>query len=754
MTDAGPGPGPGPGREALVVQVRGEGLGTGVRISPHLVLTSARIVGQRTAAGVTGPRGNAGPDLPVLWSDSALDAAVLLAGDGRLGFQPRFGALAPGPPVTGRITGCHTMPTRDRDRDRLDIRSYTGTLRSVADPGTLLFDFETRPPLEPLRLGALGGLLGAPVFAGGTLVGLVQWLANHEGRIRAHCLPLRRLAEHPGLRALAPWLDPSRNLIVPRESADDRYEREYAEALADTYRRTRVLGIDGLPAVPSQWDLDTAYLDLEGVVEDPSAGPSVRFLVESLLTDRPRILLRGEPGSGKTTLLTRLAVRTATGASPYGTGPLVPFLLPLRALRAPGADFPGPGDPLPLPPEFPRPPEGWALRVLSEGRALLLADGVDELPEADREAARRWLTGLLGHFPGNRCVTTVRPHAVATGWLAAEGFAEVRLLPMGTFDLEMFVSAWHRATEADTGHDGDGLPLEQRLLRWLGRDRSLRDFARTPLLCTLVCALHTQYDGRLPHGPWTLYREALELLLGERDARRAVGRSGEPEGIRMSAGECFQVLQRIAAWQVRSGWSEISRARAIAQIDRLLSRMPELNARGTAEQVLRHLLHRSGVLVEAADGSLRFVHRPLQEFLAAKALVEEDAVDELIAHAPDEEWSGVVLLAGGHCGPQALARLIRGLLLIGSAVPDEDERTRLYVLAGRCAENARLAPEVRGALDKAVRTLLPPRDHGTAESLAALGSDVLRLLPPADLIPPEARKPTTHLIRLVTGPGP
>ncbi|NUV44806.1 NACHT domain-containing NTPase [Streptomyces sp. CAI-24] len=159
-----------------------------------------------------------------------------------------------------------------------------------------------------------------------------------------------------------------------------------------------------------------------------------------LLTDRPRVLLRGEAGAGKTTLLWWLAAHASARTLAddladdlAALNGLAPFVVPLRTLRARGVTFPGPAE---LSSAaglvIDTAPEGWAGRVLESGRALLLVDGLDEVPPEEREQAHTWLAQLLSRYPESRCVTTVRPLAVGPDWLRSEGFEELRPLPMRT----------------------------------------------------------------------------------------------------------------------------------------------------------------------------------------------------------------------------------------------------------------------------------------------------------------------------------
>jgi predicted NACHT family NTPase len=51
-------------------------------------------------------------------------------------------------------------------------------------------------------------------------------------------------------------------------------------------------------------------------------------------------------------------------------------------------------------------------------------------------------------------------------------------------------------------------------------------------------------------------------------------------------------------------------------------------------------MERSGLLREPAAGRVDFVHRTFQEYLAAKAAVDNDEIGQLVANAHDDQWLG------------------------------------------------------------------------------------------------------------------
>ncbi|WP_077799054.1 NACHT domain-containing NTPase [Streptomyces sp. JHA26] len=511
---------------------------------------------------------------------------------------------------------------------------------------------------------------------------------------------------------------------TPRPDArDTAFERRYLPYVAERHNHLTIYGLD-LRDSPDRWPLEVAYLSLEatvggetgrdGVPGEDAPARTGRMPADTALDQEPRVLLRGDAGSGKTTLVQWLAVTAAR------EGTRVPFVLPLRTLVRTG--------PLPAPSAFLgavgcplSPPDGWADRVLTAGRALVMVDGLDEIPQADRHATRDWLSGLLHAYSGNHWLLTTRPTAVRPDWLARERFEELSLAPMGRAEVATFVHRWHEAARAPE--------YEWRLLDALGTKRDLSRLATNPLMCGLICALHRERRGYLPTGRKELYDAALTMLLARRDRERGMGPVDGPEPGEEAR---LELLQRIAYALVLSGRQEMTLETAEGIVDRALPALGPVSGQRDAAAVLRSLLLRSGVLRRPAEGVLDFVHRTFQDYLAARYAVEEGHLGVLTGHAEDTEWEDVIRMAVAHARPRERVSVLRELL--------NGDDPRLTLLALACLEHAAaLDPAVRAEVEERAAELIPPRTAEAARELAGAGPLVLELLPgPEGLSPEEA----------------
>ncbi|MBB5939422.1 NACHT domain-containing protein [Streptomyces zagrosensis] len=558
-------------------------------------------------------------------------------------------------------------------------------------------------------------------------------------------------------------------------TADAQFEERYARYIASKHGTLTIYGID-LTSSPDRWPLDATYLSLQATragtadweanrpvtlrnLQTPGPLPYETALplpADQALADRDRVLVRGIAGSGKTTLVQWLAVVAARRhyderlVHLYGR---IPFVLPLRTLTRGGARLPTPGRFLSAVgcPLADSQPDGWADRVLSAGIGLVLIDGIDEIPEREREQTRRWLRDLLDTYPDSRYLVTSRPSAVRDDWLGQEGFDELTLSPMGRDEVRAFINRWHTAARSEAAATGAGGgagdeairldAYEQSLLTAVRTKQDLGRLATNPLLCGLICALHRDRRGYLPHGRKELYDAALSMLLARRDRERDM--SG-PYGIELHEEPQVQLLQRLAYWLIRNGRTELDRDRAERIIAEALPAVPAAAAQGDAAAVFRHLLHRSGLLREPGPGAVDFVHRTFQDYLGAKRAVEEWDIGVLIDHAADDQWEDVIRMAVAHARPRERAELLTELVRAGDQAEDDHTRMRVHLLAMACLEHAtEVDPGVREQVEERTARLIPPATNEAARALAVVGPLVLELLPgPEGLTDVEATRVT------------
>ncbi|GGR85318.1 ATP-binding protein [Streptomyces aureoverticillatus] len=534
----------------------------------------------------------------------------------------------------------------------------------------------------------------------------------------------------------------ARNLRPDTAAAE--FERRYLDHIAEKHNRITIYGID-LRESPDRWPLEVAYLSLEATTADsrphegldglPDTGPVTgRLPADTALAEHPRVLLRGDAGSGKTTLVQWLAVSTATRTRATRTPSVadrVPFVLPLRTLlrtgTLPSADafLTAVGCPHTA-------PDGWASGILRSGRGLVMIDGIDEVPAADRTRTRDWLLDLTHAYPANQWLVTSRPTAVRPTWLADRDFRELVLAPMNRADVATFVHRWHTAADAQ--------PYAEQLLTALRAKRDLARMATNPLMCGLICALHRERRGFLPQGRKSLYDAALSMLLTRRDRERGMG---APDGIDLSEEAQLELLQSLAYSLILCGRTEMDHDGALLLLERALPNIASAAEQGDASAVFPHLLLRSGLLREPAPGVVHFVHRTFQDYLGARAAVAEGHLDALVSHAGDPQWEDVIRMAVAHARPTERARLLRQILA-------SDHGPRVSLLALACLEDATsLDPRVREEVEARAAGLIPPRTAAEAQILAEAGPLVLELLPGPEGLSEDEALGVVHTARLV-----
>jgi hypothetical protein len=535
------------------------------------------------------------------------------------------------------------------------------------------------------------------------------------------------------LRRVLDSVDAVRQAAKPETRlAQEGFETNYRRTLLLKLDRMQLFGVRLAGGGARDWALSVAYVTLTSRKRRAEHASSV----DLCLAGERALVIRGEAGSGKTTLLNWIAVRASGRDFPDSLTAwreLLPIYVRLRDYAEMGKDLPKPDALLlsSVPNLEGVVPPGWSFRALQKG-ALLLLDGFDELPQQRRSAFLEWLRGYKQEFPKCVFVLSSRPSALQSDVRGASvsdhldhlGFEQCVLEPMSPSHIAALVGQWHDAVARDVVDPAEREKLGSyatSLQRTLRERPAVRALASNPLLCAMICALNWDQKQQLPDDRMELYRLAIHMLLDARDAERNVV-SPELAGIR--SGPRLTLIEALAYWLLRNGYSDAGFDECAMQLVEILHR---LGVKHPPEAVLRALLERSGVLREPSHGRVDFIHRTFLEFLAARCAVDKGDFGVLAGKSREEGWREVVVFAVGHARGEARDRLVEQVIgrqwLRGTA-----RSIAADVTAVCCMETVGtgLDAKLQRRLLERAESLFPPKD-----------AEMARLLAPAAALRPE-----------------
>ena len=186
------------------------------------------------------------------------------------------------------------------------------------------------------------------------------------------------------------------------------------------------------------------------------------------------------------------------------------------------------------------------------------------------------------------------------------------------------------------------------------RQSDLWRLASNPLLLTVMALVHT-HEGRLPDARALLYEQTIDMLLW----RWERGKTDTPalRHLLLAADRADMDLKRLLwrlAYETHSQMGQASSQESLADIEELHLRKSLLRLKaddwGWAEQVVRAMKLRAGLLLERAPGYFTFPHRTFQEYLAGAYLASQGNFAREAARLGREGalWREVILLAIGR----------------------------------------------------------------------------------------------------------
>lgn len=423
-----------------------------------------------------------------------------------------------------------------------------------------------------------------------------------------------------------------------------------------------------------------------------------RLAAEAART-RQRLVLLGDPGSGKSTFIRYLALALAqrgldhpanAALSGWEVGaPLLPVLLPLRklagklhgrnqaqaihqALRDEIASFGIDGA------------HALLNAALESGAALLLFDGLDEVPTAstsralaDRLTALQAVQAFAHEHPQARVLVTCRTRAFDERLQRQLSWPTETLAPLTLGQIRAFTRSWYSELVATAQIDSrHGARLGDELLAAIEAASTLRAMADTPLLLTMM-ALVLYHDGSLPRDRPRLYERVLDLLLGQwdkvRDGQSIAEAIGQPNWDSRRIQPALDQLSYTAHETAASadGRGRLARRDVRDTLIRFFEEARLPDAWGAAGRCLEYVDQRSGLLVPESDETYVFAHLTLQEHCAGRSMVRAaDALDRLLFDRHNDRWHEPLLLGLGvaqEYNPSLVDHMLSELL-------DRDER--------------------------------------------------------------------------------
>ncbi len=341
--------------------------------------------------------------------------------------------------------------------------------------------------------------------------------------------------------------------------------------------------------------------------------------------------------------------------------------------------------------------------ALNKGGALVLMDGLDEVPPEKREQVNKMVTAFMERcHQDTRYIVTCRILSYTDPKWHIPELQEERIVPFDEDKIKQFIRAWYttrrtlRQVDSETAEDLIG-DLTTSL-----EHSHLQGVASNPMLLTVMTVVHN-LTGTLPEESARLYEECVKLLMWRWKPERA---KFLVEKLGVGESDLYRMLWEVA-YEAHSKQAEREGAADIAEEDVIGIVRRHLDDKlGLAQEFCEYVEKRAGLLVgRGSVGHWRvftFPHRTFQEYLAGCHIVAND-FDEW---APGlarlgTTWREVLLLATGHLvyNQQQVNMPLRAIseLCLGAEGPVDDADWRCVWLAGEMLEKV----GVRRALNTA-----------------------------------------------------
>lgn len=410
-----------------------------------------------------------------------------------------------------------------------------------------------------------------------------------------------------------------------------------------------------------------------------------RLTALKVVEECPLLTIFGKPGSGKSTLCKKIAVSCLNSTLQWKKKPYIPVLIPLSTFADELLDKRCGTLLEAIQQEFTR----WgaklekADKILQAGRALILLDGLDEVPDSQSDFIQREIRRFAKDYPQIRMVVTCRTQSLQS---PLERFTEAEIADFTTQQVEEFIKKWFIQS---VGNQSESEQFAQELLRQIHQNPQIAELTKTPVLLNLICCVFQDTRNILSETRANLYQHGISLLLKDWDAHKGINRNNNEDFLTLEEKE--KLLGYLAKTLLENEGTIYQRDKVIKPISDCLS----INS-VAAESLLKSMEVQCGLIIERSKGYYSFLHLTFQEYLCAKEVIRQENDEENFSlltdfiqeHLHNKRWEEVLLLLVGQLEGRKAAKVIQAILNKNSDYEQWIHRDLLF--AGRClTENPR-----------------------------------------------------------------
>jgi formylglycine-generating enzyme required for sulfatase activity len=319
---------------------------------------------------------------------------------------------------------------------------------------------------------------------------------------------------------------------------------------------------------------------------------------------------------------------------------------------------------------------------LEAGEALLLLDGLDEVPKDAMDSwVRSAIATFLERYDECRVVVTCRTFAFQDPHWQMEGFKQYTIAEFDDNKINSFIAAWYNELYRSGQKTLEDSHRLADCLREAVRRRDVSELAQNPLLLTVIAQIHT-YRGQLPDQRVQLYKDGVDLLLTRWEAVKGLKPLSEMLATQgRNVLDLEKVLWRVAYNIHEENGKDVPQDLADIPLATLVTEIAKLHRyrdEPWAMEMLGLVRNRSGLLFERTSGIYAFAHRTFQEYLAGCQLASESSGDiakKMRAMAKDETiWREPILLAAARLA-HVLGDLPTPCMMIDELCPNAPPKT-------------------------------------------------------------------------------